>query len=72
MFTGFYIFVLHLVLSLTNLFVLQETIPMEEVYENLRCSKNGLTSEDARRRLEIYGHNKLEEKTVCTVPYLRI
>ncbi|PWA44897.1 P-type ATPase [Artemisia annua] len=40
-----------------------ETIPMEEVYENLRCSKNGLTSEDARRRLEIYGHNKLEEKT---------
>lgn len=40
-----------------------ETIPMEEVYENLRCSKNGLTSEDAKRRLEIYGHNKLEEKT---------
>ncbi|XP_071703295.1 plasma membrane ATPase 3-like [Rutidosis leptorrhynchoides] len=39
-----------------------ETIPLEEVFENLRCSKDGLTDEDAARRLEIFGHNKLEEK----------
>lgn len=40
-----------------------ETIPIEEVYENLRCSKEGLSSEDAAKRLEIFGYNKLEEKT---------
>ncbi|KAF5755038.1 putative P-type H(+)-exporting transporter [Helianthus annuus] len=39
-----------------------ETIPVEEVFENLRCSKEGLTSKDAEKRLEIFGHNKLEEK----------
>ncbi|KAI3515896.1 hypothetical protein L1887_14801 [Cichorium endivia] len=41
-----------------------ETIPIEEVYENLRCFKDGLSSEDAEKRLEIFGYNKLEEKTV--------
>ncbi|KAL4568436.1 hypothetical protein LXL04_024049 [Taraxacum kok-saghyz] len=39
-----------------------ETIPIEEVYESLRCSKTGLSSEDAEKRLEIFGYNKLEEK----------
>lgn len=32
-------------------------IPIEEVYENLRCSKDGLSSEDAEKRLEIFGYN---------------
>ncbi|KAI3518079.1 hypothetical protein L1887_06459 [Cichorium endivia] len=40
-----------------------ETIPIEEVYENLRCFKDGLSSEDAEKRLEIFGYNKLEEKS---------
>lgn len=39
-----------------------ENIPIEEVYENLRCSKEGLTSEAAQERLAIFGPNKLEEK----------
>ncbi|KAL2505077.1 ATPase 11 [Abeliophyllum distichum] len=39
-----------------------ENIPIEEVFENLRCRKEGLSYEDANRRLEIFGHNKLEEK----------
>ncbi|PNY11711.1 plasma membrane H+-ATPase [Trifolium pratense] len=39
-----------------------ENIPIEEVFENLRCSREGLTSEAAEQRLEIFGHNKLEEK----------
>ncbi|KAL0377506.1 UNVERIFIED_CONTAM: Plasma membrane ATPase 1 [Sesamum radiatum] len=39
-----------------------ENIPIEEVFENLRCTREGLSSEDANRRLEIFGHNKLEEK----------
>ncbi|KAH1254805.1 ATPase 11, plasma membrane-type [Glycine soja] len=39
-----------------------ENIPIEEVFENLRCSKEGLSSEAAEERLVIFGHNKLEEK----------
>nr|CAB3493646.1 unnamed protein product [Digitaria exilis] len=39
-----------------------ENIPLEEVFENLRCSRGGLTSEQAQQRLEIFGPNKLEEK----------
>ncbi|KAE9601977.1 putative proton-exporting ATPase [Lupinus albus] len=39
-----------------------ENIPIEEVFENLRCSKEGLTSQAAEERLVIFGHNKLEEK----------
>ncbi|KAF1001775.1 hypothetical protein AG4045_015757 [Apium graveolens] len=38
-----------------------ESIPIEEVFENLRCSKDGLTSSGAAERLTIFGHNKLEE-----------
>ncbi|XP_057806372.1 plasma membrane ATPase 3-like [Salvia miltiorrhiza] len=39
-----------------------ENIPIEEVFENLRCTKAGLTTEAAEERLVIFGHNKLEEK----------
>ena len=43
---------------------LQENIPLEEVFENLRCTKEGLSSEAAQERLGIFGPNKLEEKKV--------
>uniref|UniRef100_I1R888 Plasma membrane ATPase n=1 Tax=Oryza glaberrima TaxID=4538 RepID=I1R888_ORYGL len=39
-----------------------ENIPLEEVFENLRCSREGLTTQQAQQRLEIFGPNKLEEK----------
>ncbi|CAL9166740.1 unnamed protein product [Musa hybrid cultivar] len=39
-----------------------ENIPLEEVFENLRCGREGLTAEQAQQRLEIFGPNKLEEK----------
>ncbi|KAL0285425.1 UNVERIFIED_CONTAM: Plasma membrane ATPase 3 [Sesamum calycinum] len=39
-----------------------ENIPIEEVFENLRCTRDGLTTEAAQERLAIFGHNKLEEK----------
>ncbi|CAK7322891.1 unnamed protein product [Dovyalis caffra] len=39
-----------------------ENIPIEEVLENLRCSREGLTTQAAEERLTIFGHNKLEEK----------
>ncbi|KAF7140168.1 hypothetical protein RHSIM_Rhsim06G0128600 [Rhododendron simsii] len=40
-----------------------ELFPLEEVFEQLRTSRGGLTSEDAEVRLQIFGPNKLEEKT---------
>ncbi|CAL9757553.1 unnamed protein product [Musa acuminata subsp. burmannicoides] len=39
-----------------------ENIPLEEVFENLRCTREGLTTHQAEERLAIFGHNKLEEK----------
>ncbi|XP_027125777.1 plasma membrane ATPase 1 [Coffea eugenioides] len=39
-----------------------ENIPIEEVFENLRCTKEGLTADGAQERLAIFGYNKLEEK----------
>ncbi|WJZ94187.1 hypothetical protein VitviT2T_013065 [Vitis vinifera] len=39
-----------------------ERIPLEEVFEQLRTSRGGLSSEDAEARLIIFGPNKLEEK----------
>lgn len=43
---------------------LQENIPIEEVFENLRCTREGLTTTAAQERLSIFGYNKLEEKKV--------
>ncbi|XP_023531269.1 ATPase 11, plasma membrane-type-like [Cucurbita pepo subsp. pepo] len=39
-----------------------ENIPIEEVFDNLRCGKEGLTTAAAEARLVIFGLNKLEEK----------
>ncbi|KAK0583845.1 hypothetical protein LWI29_003883 [Acer saccharum] len=39
-----------------------ENVPIEEVFETLRCNKDGLTTEAAEQRLTIFGYNKLEEK----------
>ncbi|KMT03296.1 hypothetical protein BVRB_8g198370 [Beta vulgaris subsp. vulgaris] len=40
-----------------------ENIPIEEVFEQLKCSREGLTSQEGADRLQIFGPNKLEEKT---------
>ncbi|XP_052181773.1 ATPase 10, plasma membrane-type isoform X2 [Diospyros lotus] len=39
-----------------------ERLPLEEVFEQLKTSQAGLTSEDGEVRLKIFGPNKLEEK----------
>ncbi|KAI3670453.1 hypothetical protein L1987_53727 [Smallanthus sonchifolius] len=39
-----------------------ETVPVNEVFESLKCTREGLTSEEGNRRLNIFGPNKLEEK----------
>uniref|UniRef100_A0A803KQS4 P-type H(+)-exporting transporter n=1 Tax=Chenopodium quinoa TaxID=63459 RepID=A0A803KQS4_CHEQI len=37
-------------------------LPMEEVFELLKTSQNGLSTQDAEVRLKIFGPNRLEEK----------
>lgn len=42
----------------------QENIPLEEVFENLKCNREGLASDEVQKRLDLFGYNKLEEKKV--------
>ncbi|KAK4774494.1 hypothetical protein SAY86_009429 [Trapa natans] len=39
-----------------------EKIPIEEVFEQLKCTQQGLSSQEGEERLQIFGPNKLEEK----------
>ncbi|EEF30923.1 H(\+)-transporting atpase plant/fungi plasma membrane type, putative [Ricinus communis] len=39
-----------------------ESIPVEEVFEKLKCTTNGLSSDEVQQRLSVFGYNKLEEK----------
>ena len=43
---------------------LQERIPIEEVFQQLKCTREGLSSDEGANRLQIFGPNKLEEKKV--------
>jgi P-type Ca2+ transporter type 2C len=38
------------------------SMPIEKVFEDLNTTENGLTSEEAKRRLKKYGFNRLSEK----------
>jgi H+-transporting ATPase len=44
----------------------QENIPVEEVFQGLKCTKDGLTSDEAKARSVVFGPNKLEEKKVTS------
>ncbi|XP_050234126.1 ATPase 9, plasma membrane-type [Mercurialis annua] len=39
-----------------------ERIPIEEVFAQLRCTREGLSCDEGQKRLRIFGPNKLEEK----------
>ncbi|TKY68932.1 ATPase 11 [Spatholobus suberectus] len=39
-----------------------ENIPLEEVFDSLNCTREGLSSEQVQQRLDLFGYNKLEEK----------
>ncbi|KAG6513052.1 hypothetical protein ZIOFF_023359 [Zingiber officinale] len=39
-----------------------EKIPIEEVFEQLKCTKEGLSSEEGANRIQLFGPNMLEEK----------
>jgi len=43
---------------------LQEDVPIEEVFESLKCTREGLSSDAVQERLGVFGFNKLEEKKV--------
>lgn len=47
-------------------------MPLEEVFEQLRTSREGLSSEDAEVRLKIFGPNMLEEKPVSTITFANL
>ncbi|KAF5938689.1 hypothetical protein HYC85_022948 [Camellia sinensis] len=47
---------------LINATSLLENIPIEEVFEKLECTREGLSSDDVQKRLDMFGYNKLEEK----------
>ncbi|XP_065878927.1 uncharacterized protein [Euphorbia lathyris] len=40
----------------------QERIPVEEVFVQLNCNKEGLSYDEGQKRLHLFGTNKLEEK----------
>jgi hypothetical protein len=39
-----------------------ETIVIDDVFKLLQCEDKGLTTEEAQRRLELFGPNKLESE----------
>ncbi|KAJ9706971.1 hypothetical protein PVL29_002104 [Vitis rotundifolia] len=39
-----------------------ENIPLEEVFEKLKCTREGLSLDEVEKRLKVFGYNKLEEK----------
>ena len=39
-----------------------ETIVLEDVFKLLQCDENGLTPDEAKRRLELFGPNRLESE----------
>ena len=39
-----------------------ETIVIDDVFKLLQCTEEGLTDEEAKRRYEIFGPNKLEQE----------
>lgn len=47
--------------------IFQETIPVPEVFQQLKCSAEGLSSAEGENRLQIFGPNKLEEKKVYII-----
>ncbi|GKU87161.1 hypothetical protein SLEP1_g1605 [Rubroshorea leprosula] len=42
-----------------------ERIPVEEVFQQLKSTRKGLTTAQGEERLQIFGPNKLEEKKEC-------
>ncbi|BBN05359.1 H+-transporting ATPase [Marchantia polymorpha subsp. ruderalis] len=47
---------------LTNETVDLEHIPIEEVFQQLKCTREGLSKYEGDARLKLFGYNKLEEK----------
>lgn len=62
----------NVVTLISYIFTWQENIPIKEVFENLKCTEEGLSSAEVEKRLNVFGHNKLEEKKVSHLRYIQI
>ena len=49
-----------------------ETVAVEDVFKLLQCDDQGLSGEEAARRLEIFGPNKLENEEQTLFLQVRI
>src|SRR5690349_17624836 len=54
--------------------VAAHTLPLQKLFEQLACSERGLTSEDARKRLDKYGPNDTTgaKRSSVAVQFLRL
>ncbi|GLT49133.1 hypothetical protein SLA2020_227110 [Shorea laevis] len=48
--------------AISNEAVDLENVPVEEVFVKLKCTREGLSSDEVKKRLELFGYNKLEEE----------
>lgn len=51
---------------------IQERIPIQEVFEQLQCTRAGLSTEEGQKRIQIFGQNKLEEKKAMLMLLLSV
>lgn len=51
-------------LDKTWMWFMQENVPLKEVFDHLKCTRDGLSSDEVQERLDLFGYNKLEEKKV--------
>ncbi|KAL2651731.1 hypothetical protein R1flu_019859 [Riccia fluitans] len=54
---------LHSLAAINSQSVDLEHLPIEEVFQQLRCTREGLTTAEGENRIKLFGLNKLEEKT---------
>ena len=45
---------------------------VEDVFKLLQCSEDGLSNDEAKRRIEIFGPNRLETKEINPILQVRL
>lgn len=51
---------------------MQEDVPIEEVFQRLRCPREGMTTGQGEARLKLVGPNKLKEKKASHRPFFSL
>ena len=68
----FFLFEIQWLFGKSGSWFIQENIPLEEVFEHLKCTREGLSHEAFQQRLDLFGYNKLEEIKVSGKEKIRI